>query len=105
MLTVCAAAGRWREAVQFWQSMQVQRIRANLLAFNACLAAFVFPGRWREALAILGLMPSAEVQPNLVSYSDALVVTSRGVAAGASRVLLETLEKQLLLQLRMSELE
>ncbi|CAE7249866.1 unnamed protein product, partial [Symbiodinium necroappetens] len=97
---VCATAGRWRQAWQHWHSMEAHGIRPNLLAFNACIGACVFPGRWLEALSLLEQMAAAEVRANLVSYSDALLASARGVAAGCTRALLDTLDQELQMQLQ-----
>lgn len=79
VISACATAGDWKQALSLLQKMEKEGVRANRFTYSAAISAMGKAGRWQHALALLHRMGERRVPANVVAFNAAMAAcTSAG---------------------------
>mmetsp|Transcript_43598 Transcript_43598/g.138084 ORF Transcript_43598/g.138084 Transcript_43598/m.138084 type:complete len:186 (-) Transcript_43598:1195-1752(-) len=76
-ISVCAGAGRWREALALLREAREARLRLDTIGFNASISACDKASRWDWAFRLLSDMRSERLHLDIVTYNSAASVSER----------------------------
>ncbi|CAE7362521.1 SETX [Symbiodinium natans] len=85
VLSACARAAAWQEALALLEGLQAQAVQPNHICYNAALSALQVGAQWKLAFSMLQRMTKASLA-NIVTFNTALG------ALGAARCWAEALE-------------
>ncbi|CAE7859266.1 unnamed protein product [Symbiodinium sp. KB8] len=75
---VCARAGRWRHAMNVFDTMFGSRYLPDAISFGSSIRALAEGSKWAEVLELLAAMDDSALHPELITYSFSMAACNRG---------------------------
>ena len=74
-ISACGEAASWSMAVWLLETLPRRQLQANLVSFNACIAAAA-EGDWQQALRLHSLMGEQSLMADVVTFNSIMLACS-----------------------------